>query len=184
MKTTFFFLIVSIYSSFSQDCKIDNNPVPPLKDRLLKNSVSYKKLIYFYSTSTESDSLLVQLNFLDVFSRTVNIEDSAMIVLKNKHKIKVINVRQNVSRRESYNLIFVDIPLYPTTFIGWISKNDVKELSQNNIKKILVYATINEDLSQKKKSKMKKKYQNYAEINGSFVTRKKMKKLANCALNL
>jgi hypothetical protein len=184
MKLPLFLIIISVYSSFSQKCNVDNNPVPVLKDRLFKNSVNYKDVIYFYSPSIKSDSLLVRLVLLDVFSRTVEVGDSATIFLKNKYKIKLNNAKQSISRSENYNLIFVDIPLYPTTLTGWISKSDVKELSQNNVKKIFIYAPINEDLSQKKKSKMEKKYQDYAEMNGGFAWKKNMKKLANCALNL
>jgi hypothetical protein len=126
MKNIFFFsflLSVNICTAFSQDCNVDTNPLPPHKDFVGSKSVGIKyDIIKFYSFSDSSKHLLYFATLYDVFRRTTSPGDSAIISLKNNHKIKLLNLRAFNYRLDKANMGLVNIDLYPTTFcLCWSS---------------------------------------------------------------
>lgn len=174
-----------MYCSFSQDCKIDTNPMPPHKDFECLKSVGIKyDIIKFYSFSDSSKHLLYFATLYDVFKRTTSSGDSAIISLKNNHKIKLLNLRSFNYRLDKANMGLVNIDLYPTTFISWISKDDVKEMANSSIKEILYFTPVVEDHFEKQIVKPNSKEQLYFKPTLGIIHKNKIKKIAECALTL
>jgi hypothetical protein len=187
MKIIFFsiILIFCVHFSFSQECKIDTNPLPPHKDFVGLKSIGIKyDIIKFYSFSDSSKHLLYFATLYDVFKRITSPGDSAIISLKNNHKIKLLNLRAFNYRLDKANMGLVNIDLYPTTFISWISKDDVKEMAGSAIKEILYFTPVMENHFEKQIIKPNSKEQLYFKPTLGIIHKKNIKKLANCALNL
>lgn len=187
MKGAFFsiVLIICTYSTFSQECKIDTNPLPPHKDFVGSKSIGIKyDIIKFYSFPDSSNHLLYFATLYDVFKRTTSPGDSAIISLKNNHKIKLVNLRAFNYRLDKANMGLVNIDLYPTTFISWISKDDVKEMAGSSIKEILYFTPVIENNFEKQIIKPNSKEKIYFKPTLGIIHKSKIKKLAECALNL
>ena len=98
MKTFLIILLLSvIYTSDAQDCKVEQNPIPPVLGMNTKASVNHKDNISFYALEGVTDSLIVWFRFNDTWGRTVQIGDSSIIKLENNHYIKLYNLRESNS---------------------------------------------------------------------------------------
>jgi hypothetical protein len=182
-----FLLILSATwsSSFSQECKIDANPLPPHKDFVGSKSVGIKyDIIKFYSVPDSSKHLLYFATLYDVFKRTASPGDSVVILLKNKHKIKLSNLRTFNYKFDKMNMGVVSIDLFPINFIAWISKEDVKQMADNSIKRVRYFTPVEENNFEKQILKPNSKEKVYFQPTLGIIHRKNIKKVANCALTL
>jgi hypothetical protein len=186
MKTILFFsfMLINFNISFSQDCNININPIPPHKDFDCSKSVGIPDFVEFYSFPDSSNHLLFRTVLSDVFRRVTNSGDSAIITLKNNHKIKLINLRQFNYRQKQMNLVLSNTELYPVTFLAWISKEDVKQMTTNSIKDERYFIPIEENNFVKDVLKPNKQNKLYFQPTMFFTHKKRVLRLANCALNL
>jgi lipopolysaccharide export LptBFGC system permease protein LptF len=179
------FLLMFIYTSYAQDCEVDTNPISPVKDVVFKKSVTRKNEMHFYLTESTNDSLIVRVQFNDLYRRVVYVGDSAIIQLKNGHKINLINITEYVSRPVKINLVFEQSDFYMFAFTAWIHRKDVEMLSQSTLKLMRFYSKINEDFNPTKETRLKKRYSDFTEhTSASFVFKSSLRLLAECALKL
>jgi hypothetical protein len=186
MKSLFFSIVLFLYvhSSFSQECKIDTNPLPPHRDFVGSKSVGLYDIVKFYSFPDSSNHMLYVAVISDVFRRISNSGDSAVIILKNNHKIKLVNLRQFMYKFDKMNFGLVTLDMYPVTFMAWITKNDVEQMTLNTIKNVRYFIPIEDNQFVKNVIKPNKKEKLYLQPTLGFTHKKRIKKLANCALTL
>ena len=91
------FLLVFIYESYAQDCKVEKNPTLPALGMEAKASVNHKNNISLYAIEGIKDSLIIYFRFNDVWGRTVQMGDSSIIKLENNHRIKLYSLRENIA---------------------------------------------------------------------------------------
>ncbi len=184
-KLLFLFSYIFTCSVFGQECRINNDPVSPLKDIACKSSVGYKDDIQFYSFPDSLNHLLISISVEDYDRRISYPGDSAIVLLKNKRKIKLTNIRNFVPRYRSENLILVDMDVYKFTIMAWISKEDVKQLSKHLIDNIRFHIQIEENFLALSDEKVKHKFKAYIDLSRlSHIPHEKIRGIAKCALNL
>jgi hypothetical protein len=190
MKTLIsIFLITFIYTSNAQDCKIEKNPKLPALGIEVKVSVNYKNNFSFYAVDGVKDSLIVWFGFNDVWGRTVQIGDSSIIKLENNHHIKLYSLREGISTSKVVPMTMGEGKTWYFTFVAWISKNDVKQLSETPIKSHILYSKIDEIYYQdrygyiglKTRNKQRDKVEVGGKLNG---WNRNLRQLAQCALEL
>lgn len=182
--TTFLFLLIAFNLS-AQDCEVDTNPIPPIQNVVFEKSVTRKNKMHFYLTENTNDSLIIRLQFQDMYRRIVYIGDSAIIQLKNGHKIKLLNINEYVSQPAKLNLVFEYADMYLFAFTAWIHRKDVEMLSQSTLKLLRFHSKINEDFNPTKENRFKRKYTDYTELpKMAIVFKSSLRQLAKCALQL
>jgi hypothetical protein len=190
MKTLLtIFLLTFIYTSHAQDCKVEQNPIPPVLGIEIKASVNHKDNISFYAVENITDSLIIYFRFNDVWGRTVQIGDSSIIKLGNNHKIRLYSLRESISTFKIVPMTMGEGKTWHFTFVAWISKNDVKQLSEMPIKSHFLYSKIDEVYYQDRYGyiglKTRNKRRDSVEFGGKLnVWYRNLRQLAKCALEL
>lgn len=190
MKTLLtIFLLTFIYTSHAQDCKVEQNPTTPVLGMEAKASVNHKDNISFYAVEDITDSLIIYFRFNDVWGRTVQIGDSSTIKLENNHHIKLYSLRESISTFKIVPFTFGEGKTWYYSFVAWISKNDVKQLSETQIKNHALYSKIDEIYYQDRYGyiglKTRNKRRDSVEFGGKLnVWYRNIRQLAKCALEL
>jgi hypothetical protein len=138
LNVTFLFSII-IFQTEAQDCKVEQNPTTPVSGIEVNASVSHKDNISFYTVESITDSLIIYFRFNDVWGRTVQIGDSSIIKLENSQHIKLYSLRESISTFKIVPMTLGEGKTWYYTFVAWISKNDVKQLSETPIKSHFLY---------------------------------------------
>jgi hypothetical protein len=181
--TTFLLLLITFHLS-AQDCEVETDPVSPIPNITCKSSIHHKNFLRFYAVEGVKDSLILRVEFEDLYRRVIYVGDSAIIRLKNGHKIKLLNNREYVAYLTKMNLLFESIDMYLFAHTAWITKKDVEILSQNRMETFYFHSKINEIVFTKEDSH-KKKHINYTYIPKiALVFKSKLRQLAKCALTL
>lgn len=183
------FLLIFIYTSHAQDCKVEQNPKLPALGIEVKASVNHKNNFSFYAVEGIKDSLIVYFRLNDVWGRTVQIKDSSIIKLENSYHIKLYSLRESISTSKIVPFTMGEGKTWYFNFVAWISKDDVKQLSETSIKNHLLYSKIDEIYYQdrygyiglKTRNKQRDKVDVGSKING---WNRDLRQLAKCALEL
>lgn len=190
MKTSFIILLLTfIYTSHAQDCKVEQNPIPPVLGMEVKASVNHKDKISFYTIEGVTDSLIVLFRFMDFWGRTVQVGDSAVVKLKNGHSFKLYSLRESISTFKT-PAIALGEKIWYYTFVAYISKNDVRKLSEIPTKRCFLYSKIDEIYHQDRYDyitlKARNKQRDKAEFGSGKLNawNRNLRQLANCALEL
>ena len=188
LNVTFLFLLI-IFQTEAQDCKVEQNPTPPVLGMEVKASVNHKDNISFYAVEGITDSLIIEFRFNDVWGRTVQIGDSSIIKLENNHYIKLYGLRESISTFKIVPMTMGEGKTWYYTFVAWISKNDVKQLSEVPIKNHFLYSKIDEIYYQDRYGyiglKTRNKRRDSVEFGGKLnVWYRNLHQLAKCALEL
>ena len=184
LNITFVSLLI-IFQTEAQDCKIEQNPISPVLGMKIKASVIYKDNISFYVLEGITDSLIILFRFNDTWGRTVQIEDSSIIKLENNHQIKLHSLRESNSTFKIVPMTMGEGKTWYYTFVAWISKDDVKQLSEIPIKNHILYAKIYEIYYQDRYGyiglKTRNRRRDKVEFGGNY---RNIRQLAKCALEL
>lgn len=181
---TFLLLLITFHLT-AQDCDIDTNPISPVKNVVFQKSVTRKNKMHFYLTENTNDSLIMRVQFDDLYRRIIYAGDSAVITLKNGHKIILLNLNEYVAHPVKVNLVFEHSDFYMFAFTAWIHRKDVEMLSQSTLKLMRFHSKINEDFNPTKDTRLKRKYTDFTEhTNMSLVFKSSLRQLAKCALQL
>jgi hypothetical protein len=188
LNVTFLFLII-IFQIEAQDCKVEQNPTTPVLGMEVKASVNHKDNISFYTVEGITDSLIIYFRFNDAWGRTVQIGDSSIIKLENHHHIKLYSLRESISTFKIVPITMGEGKTWYYAFVAWISKNDVKQLSEMPIKNHFPYSKIDEIYYQDRYGyiglKTRNKRRDSVEFGGKLnAWYRNLRLLAKCALEL
>ncbi len=188
LNVTFLFLVV-LFQTKAQDCKVEQNPTSPALGIEVKASVKHKNHFSFYAVEGVKDSLIVWFRFNDAWGRIVQIGDSSIIKLENNHHIKLYSLRESIATFKIVPITMGEGKTWYFNFVAWISKNNVKQLSETPINNHLLYSKIDEIYYQdrygyiglKTRNKQRDKVEVGGKING---WNRNLRQLAKCALEL
>lgn len=184
LSITFLFILIT-FQTDAQGCKVEQNPIPPVLGMNTKTSVNHKDNISFYALEGVTDSLIVWFRFNDTWGRTVQIGDSSIIKLENNHYIKLYNLRESNSTFKIIPMTMGEGKTWYYTFVAWISKEDMRQLSEIPIKNHILYAKIDEIYYQDRYGyiglKTRNKFRDKVEFGGKY---RNIRQLARCALEL
>jgi hypothetical protein len=188
LNVTSLFLII-IFQAEAQGCKMEQNPIPPVLGMEAKASVNHKDNIFFYAVEGIKDSLIIWFRFNDAWGRTVQIGDSSIIKLENNHHIKLYSLRESISTFKIVPMTMGEGKTWYFTFVAWISKNDVKQLSETPIRNHFLYSKIDEIYYQDRYGyiglKTRNKCRDSVEFGGKLnAWHRNLRQLAKCALEL
>ena len=179
------FVVVSLYTK-AQVCEFDSNARSPHPAIFTTVSVSslkkYIEALEYFSSPDSSNHLLLKIEFSDVRRRVAFEGDTAIIILKNKQQIKLTNLRKFFARTTQIRAI-VEIDMYAVSFVSWIKKTDVAELSKSSVKRITFYVGL-EDAVELHQKTINRRHQRYLKIGVIGFTRKYIRDLSTCALSL
>lgn len=184
LSITFLFLLI-IFQTEAQNCKVEQNPIPPVLGMKTKASIIHKDNISFYTIEGTTDSLIVYFRFKDDWGRTVYVGDSSIIKLENSHQIKLYSLRESIATSKIIPMTLGGLDIWYYTFVAWISKDEVKQLSEIPIKNHILYAKIDEIYYQDRYGyiglKARNKRRDKVEFGGKY---RNIRQLARCALEL
>lgn len=188
LNVTFLFLLVT-FQIEAQYCKVEQNPIPPVLGMEVKTSVNHKDNISFYAVEGITDSLIIWFHFNDAWGRTVQIGDSSIINLENNRHVKLNSLRESISTFKIVPMTMGEGKTWHYTFVAWISKDDVKQLSETLIKNHFLYSKIDEIYYQDRYGyiglKTRNKHRNKIEFGGKLnAWHRNLRQLAKCALEL